>query len=1663
MDASTLIAWIAEREAVRRRREAGEAAPWSEDEIFQRERFCNVERERDAVTRWIRETWRDPYRDDPDVWFLMVVARLGGNDPRILAEITPPLPWDRNRYLAEMAAKGLKVGRRGYQTTLGPKSVPTHEHLARSLFDVLWAARDQVRPRPGDGCQDLYKRLLAFNGFGTFLAAQVVADTKFTSPLSDAPDWWHFVASGPGSRRGLNVVMGRDPDASWSESNWLAAFRRLRSAIEPHLAVLGLRLSASDLQNCLCELFKYHRAKTTGRIARPFRTQGTAPKRRLRKPPTPAPSIEALAPVPRALPELAAARDPAAAHVLFHDIETRSKLDLKKAGAWRYAADASTAVRCLAYAVDHEPVQMWIPGEPVPTEFIEAASSPNWLLVAHNAQFERAIAKHILGPRHGFPQIDLARQRCTLAMALACALPGKLEKAAEVLGLPHQKDAEGARLMRQLSRPLPDGTFIEDAALLERLCAYCAQDVEVERAVYHRLPPLSDAEQALWQLDAVINARGFYTDGPLLEAASRIAAAVDQAAQAELVRVTDGAVTSTDKVAKLQTWLATRGCKVEDISKGTLKAALRRKDLAPAARRVIELRLATAQATAAKVDAMLAWRCADERVHGSLQYHGSATGRWAGRGPQPQNFRRDTGTVDQKIAAIMAGGPATLDDVADAARGAICAAPGHRFLIGDFSGIESRVLAWIAEERTKLAQWIKFDATGDPRDEPYFILGKACDMPDERARQGKFVDLAFGYQGGIAAYAGTTYEGDPSTKEDRERFKQVWRNRHPHTVAFWHATDRAAIRAVRTTGTVHAVKRVSFTRDADFLTLTLPSGRMVRYPQPRIIEREFNGNTHSAVSFMDTALGKWGDCNYGRGAYGGLWTENIVQAIARDLLAEAMQRLEAAGYPIVLTVHDEIVAEVQANFGSLEEFKRLLVEVPAWAEGMPISAKTRQGLRFNKPAEPRAADAVSGTDDSASDVSDTDAVLTTESAAEAAAEVIAIVDGISAPIAANDAVTASILGAGDNDDDVDGDDAGPAPIEPGRIDLPLAAAAAPCDPEPPPSAFTWDDVRAAFEQPHDEAPKSNGHDGNVHDRDSARNRDGYPPHGARDRDTGCEVAFYTYCHADGSPYLGVKRTTTKQFPQYHWTGTAWAKGAPKGLRIPYRLPELVKAPLDAWVLICAGEKDADSAAALGFTATTNPEGERKGAWVPELNAWFAGRKRVAIMEDNDATGQAHAAEVTNALRGIVPDIRIVPFRELPEHGDLTDWLEQGNGKEDLQARIDAAKPDRPKLKICNVGELLGSGLPPPRGWLYGRQLCRRFLSGLVAPGDAGKTTLRLTQAIELASNRELLGHRIYQRCRVLIVSLEDDHDELWRRLMAACRHHSIDRSEIDGWLFSTTVNGPKLVERIDREVRLGTLDGMLRESIQELRPDLLVLDPFVKLHALVENDNADMDFVCTQLVKIAHNYDIAVDCPAHTRKGELEAGNSDNRRGASAQRDAGRLDYTLTHMTEDEAKRFGIDLDERKDYVRLDRAKANIVRRSMKASWFRMASVRLGNATEHYPDGDEVQAIEAWVPPAAWAGVTDEEVTAILDAIASGLPNGQRYSSHNRAKERAAWLVVLDHCTDKTEAQCQEIIRTWLKSGVLVSKNYDDPERRNKVKGLFVDEQARARAREDIK
>jgi DNA polymerase bacteriophage-type len=653
-------------------------------------------------------------------------------------------------------------------------------------------------------------------------------------------------------------------------------------------------------------------------------------------------------------------------HVLHRDCETRSHAILKTVGTYKYATDPSTEVLCCAYAVDDEPVQLWTPCNRVPAEFIEAATNPSWIVCAHGAHFEDAIERHVLHPRFGWPVIPLERHRCTMAITLAAGLPARLSLAADALELGNRKDAAGERLMHQTSKPRrahkdedPSQVYwFDDDARLQRLSAYCKQDVEVERELYNRLSPLSPAEQSRWELSCKINNRGFYVDRKFAGAARQIAQAAVPEIDQEIAEITGGDVTSINQVARLTAWLQARGCTLQKLDRAAVERQLGKDDLPPTVRRALELRLGGAQAAVKKIDALLARAGADDRIRGGFRYHGAGTGRWTGEGFQAQNLKRPVvDDLNSAIAAVATGSyehlrrsyPRPLAVIGDCSRAMICAATGKTLIGADFSSIESRVLAWVAGEEWKLDSYRRYDATHDPRDEPYCIT--ACrifnkpigtytkDSPERNV--GKTCDLAFGYAGGINAFRKFS---DVFTDEQVKQFNKDWRAAHPEIKRLWYRLDRAAWIAVRERGHVVRCNVVTFKCNGSFLLLKLPSGRKLSYPHPRVI-----GDEHEQhVVFADNAAGQFQDCRHGQGAYGGLWTENVVSGIARDLLAEAMLRIEAAGYPIVLHVHDEVVAEVPEGFGRLDEFTHLITRKPAWALDLPIAAKAWTGARYCK-------------------------------------------------------------------------------------------------------------------------------------------------------------------------------------------------------------------------------------------------------------------------------------------------------------------------------------------------------------------------------------------------------------------------------------------------------------------------------------------------------------------------------------------------------------------------------------------------------------------------------------------------------------------------------------------------------------------------------------------
>ena len=371
------------------------------------------------------------------------------------------------------------------------------------------------------------------------------------------------------------------------------------------------------------------------------------------------------------------------------------------------------------------------------------------------------------------------------------------------------------------------------------------------------------------------------------------------------------------------------------------------------------------------------------------------------------------------------------------------------------------------------------------------------------------------------------------------------------------------------------------------------------------------------------------------------------------------------------------------------------------------------------------------------------------------------------------------------------------------------------------------------------------------------------------------------------------------------------------------------------------------------------------------------------------------------------------------------------------------------IEVHDAGDIDPTAIPP-RGWLLGTTFCRKFISGLVAEGAAGKTAIRYAQYLAAATGRPLTCEPVHQRSRVLICCLEDDLDEVKRRIAAAMIHHGVTSAEVKGSLLYSTPRGLKLLQ-VDPRVGcvVGTLYFELREKIDKLEIDIVGIDPFVKAHGVEENDNNLIDRVCIMLAELADQFNCAIDIVSHARKGAATPGDADRDRGASSKRDAGRLMRTVTAISAAEAEVWGVPSEFQRALVRVDDAKVNITPQSTSAMWFKLVGVPLGNRTTLYPNGDNVHTVERWFPPDIWAEITDVVANEILDKIDRGPEDGRRYSPAQQAKDRAAWPVVVDFCPTLTEEQAKKVIATWLANGVLVQKEHVDPKDRHKKPGLF--------------
>lgn len=526
------------------------------------------------------------------------------------------------------------------------------------------------------------------------------------------------------------------------------------------------------------------------------------------------------------------------AHTLHWDIETRSFADLDHVGTARYAADPSTEVQCIAFLVDDGPIQHCIPDrDPIPQAFLTAAVDPSWRIASHNDGFETPISVHVLGPRFGWPLIPIERHICTMAMARYHGLPGALEKVAEYLGLPVQKDAAGKRLMLKLSRPDKNGNFIEPTAdELKQLIAYCRLDVEVERAIFHALAALPATEQALWQLDRRINDRGFAIDITLATRARQLAAVEKRNINARLRDITGGTVEGFTKIEAIREFVNARGLAMTELDKPAVVAALKR-DIDSTSREVLELRQAAASNIEAKFDAVLATTSPDHRSYGLLHFYGTHTGRWTSSGFNAHNLPREAGEhISEAIAAIQAGELERLREfgsplklIASTVRGLVIAPDGKLLLIGDFSTIEPRIAAWLADETWKIENFYAFDRTGDPMLDTYRVLGAKMrgvpvDPNDKATRQhGKTVTMAFTFGAGVRVWRQHLPDDPRSDDEIKAQEVMQFRRLHPKQTQFMYQLEAQALRCVAS-GKPIVDKRHSFEMMGDTLIMRCRAG-----------------------------------------------------------------------------------------------------------------------------------------------------------------------------------------------------------------------------------------------------------------------------------------------------------------------------------------------------------------------------------------------------------------------------------------------------------------------------------------------------------------------------------------------------------------------------------------------------------------------------------------------------------------------------------------------------------------------------------------------------------------------------------------------------------------------------------------------------------------------
>lgn len=628
------------------------------------------------------------------------------------------------------------------------------------------------------------------------------------------------------------------------------------------------------------------------------------------------------------------------------DIETFSDVDLLKSGVYAYTASPHFEILLFAYAFDNEEVQIvdMASGEKLPTDVIEAITDEKIIKTAFNAQFERTCLSKYLNQK-----LSPKSWQCTAVQAATLGLPLSLEGVAQVLGLQLQKMKGGKDLIRYFSIPCKPTksngqrtrnyphNAIDKWMIFKK---YCKRDVEVERSIRNKLVkyPLTQSEQQIYVLDQEINDRGTFVDLQLVEKAMECDKLQKDNTFSQAQKLTG--LDNPNSVAQLKQWLVENGVEVESLSKKAVSDLA--KESEGEVERLLNLRLQMAKTSIKKYEAIERAVCPDGRVRGLLQFYGAnRTGRWAGRLVQvqnlPQNHIKDltlartlvkNGDFDM-LELLFESVPNLLSELI---RTAFIPKPNHRFMVADFSAIEARVIAWLAGEKWRMDVFATHGKIYEASASQMFKVPiEEITKTSPLRQKGKISELALGYGGGVGALTAMGALDMGVKEEELQGLVTAWRQANPHITKLWWDIDKAAVKAVKEKTCVE-VGKIKIHYERGIMFITLPSGRKLAYIKPRLEANKFGRDAITYEGIGTTK--KWERIE----TYGPKLVENIVQATARDLLAESMVNVNEKGYEIIMHVHDEIIVEVPIGVGSLKEVCDIMGVAPKWAEGLPLRA-----------------------------------------------------------------------------------------------------------------------------------------------------------------------------------------------------------------------------------------------------------------------------------------------------------------------------------------------------------------------------------------------------------------------------------------------------------------------------------------------------------------------------------------------------------------------------------------------------------------------------------------------------------------------------------------------------------------------------------------------------